>query len=113
MTEVGLQDVWSSTLSVCWFLVNSGSLGIVFACYQAVLTLITNFTVLLDLLGKKNASIPFVPVFVEFVDFAFVYSSGCMVNVTKAARKCFNVARATEIGEPIAVLYHCLYCFPM
>lgn len=42
MTEVGLQDVWSRTLSVCWFLVNSGSLGVVFACYQAVLTLITN-----------------------------------------------------------------------
>ena len=48
------------------------------------------------------------------MDFAFVYSSDCMVNVTKAARKCFNVARAkTEIGEPIAVPCHCLYCFPM
>ena len=32
--------------------------------------------------GKLDASILFVQVFVEFIDFVFVYSRDCIVNVT-------------------------------
>ena len=42
-------------------------------CYQAVEE--RYLTVLLDLLSKLDVSILFVQVFVEFVDFVFVYSS--------------------------------------
>ena len=38
-------------------------------------------TVLLDLLSKLDVSTLFVQVFVEFVDFVFVYSSDRIVNV--------------------------------
>ena len=55
---------------MCWFPVNSGSQGVVFACYQAVEE--RYLTVLLDLLSKLDVSIPFVQVFVEFVDFVCV-----------------------------------------
>ena len=58
---------------MCWFPVNSGSQGVVFACYQAVEE--RYVTVLLDLLSKLDVSILFVQVLVKFVDFVFVYSS--------------------------------------
>ena len=58
---------------MCWFPVNNGSLGVVFACNQAVEE--RYLTVLLDLLSKLDVSILFVQVFVEFVGFVFVYSS--------------------------------------
>ena len=64
---------------MCWFPVNSGSQGVVFACYQAVEE--RYLTVLLDLLSKLDVSIPFVQVFVEFVDFVFVYSSDRIIKV--------------------------------
>ena len=38
-------------------------------------------TVLLDLLSKLDVSIQFVQVFVEFVDFVFVYSSDRIIHV--------------------------------
>ena len=64
---------------MCWFPVNSGSQGVVFACYQAVKE--RYLTVLVDLRSKLDVSILFIQVFVEFVDFAFVYSSDRIVNV--------------------------------
>ena len=41
---------------MCWFPVNSGSKGVVFACYQAIQN--RNLIVLLDLLSLLDASIP-------------------------------------------------------
>ena len=64
---------------MCWFPVNSGSKGVAFACYQEVEE--RYLTVLLDLLSKLDVSILFVQVFVEFVDFVFVYRSDRIVNV--------------------------------
>ena len=64
---------------MCWFPVNSGSYGVVFACYQAVEE--RYLTVLLYLLSKLDLSILFVQVFVEFFDLVFVYSSDRIVNV--------------------------------
>ena len=58
---------------MCWFPVNSGSQGVVFACYQAVEE--RYVTVLLDLLSKLDVSILFVQVLVKLIDFVFVYSS--------------------------------------
>ena len=66
-------------MCVAWFPVNSGSEGVVFACYQAVEE--RYLTVLLDLLSKLDVSILFVQVFVEFLDFVLVYSSNRIVNV--------------------------------
>ena len=60
--EVGLQDAWSSSLSVC-----VGFLQIV---------------VRRVLFSSVNASILFVQVYVEFINFVFVYSSDRIVNVT-------------------------------
>ena len=57
---------------MCWFPVKSGSYGVVFPNYQA--TEERYLTVLLDLLSKLDASILFVQMFVEFLDFVFVYS---------------------------------------
>ena len=54
--------------------------GVVFACYQAISK--KCLSVLPDLVGKLDASILFVQVFVELIDVAFVYSSDCMVKVT-------------------------------
>ena len=45
-----------------------------------------------DLLGKLDASILFVQVFVELIDAVFVYNSDCIVNVTKPERKSFIVS---------------------
>ena len=67
-------------MCVNWFLVNSGSSVAVFACYQAIWK--RYLTVLYDLLGKLDASILFVQVFLEFSNFVFVYSSDRIVNVT-------------------------------
>ena len=53
--------------------------GVVFACYQAVAE--RYLIVLLDLLSELDVSILFVQVFVEFVDFVFVYSSDRIVNI--------------------------------
>ena len=64
---------------MCWFPVNSSSQGVVFVCYQAVEE--RYLTVLLDFLSKLDVSIPFVQVFVEFVDFVFVYSSDRIIKV--------------------------------
>ena len=49
-------------------------------------------TVLLDLLSKLDASILFVQVFVELIDFVFVHSSDRIVNVTLPERECFTVS---------------------
>lgn len=54
------------SVSVCWFPVNSGLLGVVFACYQAIQERYLTF--LLNDLGKLDASILFVQVFMEFID---------------------------------------------
>ena len=51
---------------MCWFLVNSGSLGVVFACYQAIYKRYLTF--LLNLLGKLDASILFVQVVEQMAD---------------------------------------------
>ena len=75
---------------MCWFPVNSGSWVVVFACYQAIEE--RYLTVLLDLLSRPDVSILFVQVFVEFVDFVFVYSSDRIVNVAKPERECFTVS---------------------
>ena len=61
------------SVSVCWFPVKSGSQGVVFPNYRA--TEERYLTVLLDLLSKLDASKLFVHMFVEFLDFVFVYSS--------------------------------------
>ena len=60
--------MWSRSLSVCvnWFPVNSGLLGVVFACYQTIWKSYLAF--LLDLLGKLDASFLFVQVFMKFID---------------------------------------------
>ena len=50
------------------------------ACYQAIGK--KYLTVLLALLRKLDAGILFVQMFVDFVDFVFVYSSDCIVNAT-------------------------------
>ena len=47
---------------------------------------------ILDLLSKLDASILFVQVFVEFIDFVFGYSSDRIVNVTYPEGACFTVS---------------------
>ena len=49
-------------------------------CYQEIKK--RYLTALLDFLSKLDASILFVQVFVEFVDFFFVCSNDCIVNLT-------------------------------
>ena len=49
-------------------------------CYQEIKK--RYLTALLDFLSKLDASILFVQVFEEFVDFFFVCSNDCIVNLT-------------------------------
>ena len=68
--EEGLQDLWSSSLSVC--------VGFLYTVVRRVL------------FSSVNASILFVQVYVEFINFVFVYSSDRIVNVTYPERESFT-----------------------
>ena len=63
---------------MCWFPVNS--------CFSVLRSNLEKeiLTVLLDILGKMDACILFVQVYVAFIDVVFAYNSDCtcIVNVT-------------------------------
>ena len=84
---------------MCWFPVNSGLLGVVFPCYQGIWKSYLAF--LLDLLGKLDASILFVQVFMEFIDrkkyLSFCWSCGVFLFCSRLKSSLFGLCYSVEL----------------